>query len=197
MNPRLSIPIPERMAKLPRDARGYPIPVTVYRDSEGRPYFTVNDEIRRQQIIRNDLCPICGSKLLRGRWFVGGPASAFHERGAYIDPPMHAECARYALQVCPYLAARHYDRRIDDRTLRGPHAPVVQFDPTVDPTRPTVFVAVMAVGQRLILFPDSKLVQYLAPRRPYRMIEYWRSGEQVDRLAVITGTELSPLWEEA
>jgi len=176
------VPIPARMRHLERDARGYAIPWTVFRDTSGRAHFTINDENRRQRVIREDRCPICLTKLLRGRWFVGGPASAFHAHGAYIDPPMHTECARYALQVCPYLAAPNYAKRLDDRTL-APGEPVpLLLDPTMDPQRPPLFVAVMATGQRLIredvdyAGTPVHLVRFLKPRRPYLRVEYWRDG---------------------
>src|SRR5215472_13925800 len=96
--------VPSRMAHLPLDPRGYPIPANVYRDAQGRPHFTINDDRKRLEQLRRDACPICDQSLYIGRWFVGGPLSAFHPNGAYIDLPMHHECATYALQVCPYLA---------------------------------------------------------------------------------------------
>lgn len=174
-----NVAIPARMAHLERDRRGYPIPVSVYRDSDGRPHFTIIDELKRQRVIADDRCPICGGKLTRGRWFVGGPMSAFNNRGAYIDPPMHGECARYALRVCPYLAAPNYDKRIDDKTLPpGDDAPLL-LDPTLIPERPDYFVAVMATGQKLIM--NGGVVQYIAPKRPYSKIEFWQYGQRVGK----------------
>src|SRR5262245_64789126 len=91
------VPVPARMLGLRARPAGYVVPWTVFRDSSGRPHFTINDEEKRQHVLALDCCPICSGKLLRGRWFVGGPRSAFDLAGAYIDPPMHMECARYAL----------------------------------------------------------------------------------------------------
>lgn len=173
--------IPDRMARLDRDKRGYPIPVSVYRDSAGRPHFTISNEQVRQRVITEDCCPICGGKLTRGRWFVGGPQSAFHVRGAYIDPPMHNECAHYALKVCPYLAAQSYARRIEDKTLAPGETPPMLIDPTMDPQRPDYFVAVMAVKQDLICLGNTDFVQYIKPRRPYSRIEFWKHGVHVGR----------------
>jgi len=155
----------------------------VYRDHAGRPHFTINDENKRQEIIQRDLCSICAQKLLRGRWFVGGPGSAFHERGAYLDPPMHDECVHYALRVCPYLAAPSYGKRIDARTLDPDHPPTILIDPTLDPERPEQFVAVMATGQKFILgelVPGVPFVQFVKPKRPYLRVEWWCAGEQVE-----------------
>lgn len=167
--------MPSRIAALPHDARGYYVPVMVYRDPEGRPHFQINDHDQRLRVIFEDLCSICGGKLTRGRWFVGGPASAFHAHGAYIDPPMHGECARYALQVCPYLAAPTYAKRIDGRTLKPDQRDaLLLLDPTQDPDRPPVFVAVMALATEIIEGGEK-----VKPARPYRRIEYWRAGARL------------------
>src|SRR5262245_21383278 len=175
-----AVPVPDRMLSLPRDPRGYCVPVTVFRDSAGRPHFTINDEEKRQAVLALDCCPICAGKLVRGRWFVGGPASAFHAHGAYIDPPMHRECAVYALSVCPYLAAPSYGRRIDDRTLPPGEVPLL-VDPTMDAVRPPVFVAGMATGQRFVFdeMVGLRFVRFVRPRRPFARVEFWKDGQPV------------------
>jgi hypothetical protein len=173
------VPIPPRMQQLPRDPRGYPIPATVL-VTAGRPHFTINDEATRQRLISEDRCPICGQRINGVRWFVGGPLSAFHLRGRYIDPPMHDECAHYALQVCPYLAAPNYSGRLDARTLSADDRMPVLIDPTMIPERPQLFVAVLALKQRFTVIPKTKHVLYIAPKRPYLRVEYWRHGERVD-----------------
>jgi hypothetical protein len=168
------IAIPERMRELPLDSRGYPIPVIVYRDTDGKPHFTINDSRAVDRVIRYDLCAICGTKLWRGRWFVGGPGSAFHEHGAYLDPPLHAECCEYALQVCPYLAAPKYAKRIDAKTLNPAKLnAALLVDHTQDPNRPETFVAVLARGQKMT---DNG---YFRPVRPYIAVHYWRAGKRV------------------
>lgn len=171
--------IPPQMQHLPKDRRGYPIPVGVLIDDDGRPHFTVNDELKRQQTIRRNLCAICGKKLLKVRWLVGGPGSAFHYRGSYIDPPMHEACAKYALTVCPYLAAPSYSKRIDDRTVDPAKIPgtVIFNDPTMMDHRPAVFVLAMTVGQGLIM--EGDFVRYIVPRRPLRKVEYWQGGQRI------------------
>jgi hypothetical protein len=100
--------------------------------------------------------------------------SAFHPEGAYIDPPLHYECMRYAVQACPYIAAPSYAGRIDDRTLREDDRPPLLVDPTMDASRPVVFVAAMATGQKLT---GNRLSPYVIPRRPFSRVEYWRHGK--------------------
>lgn len=176
MNPR-SIPVPERMAHLPLDKRGYPIFFGAMIDDDGTPYFTVNDDRKRELMVAHDLCSICGKTLLRGRWFAGGPASAFHERGAYIDMPMHDECVHYALRACPYLAAPRYGREVGQRQAESGKLGTVLVDPTMIEGRPDVFVAVMAIGQKMV--GDDPFHQYVKPKQPYRKIEFWRHGRQL------------------
>lgn len=177
-----TVPIPDRMKHLPLDRRGYPIPATVMIDDDGKAHFSVNVENIRQRLIKEDRCPICGGKLLRGRWSVGGPASAFHEHGAYIDPPMHYECVRYAMQVCPYLAMPSYTKRIDDKGVDYSKVPgdiIIQTDPTMIDNRPDPFVMVMHVGQEWAPFEGGWGVQYIKPKRPHRRYEFWSKGVEL------------------
>jgi hypothetical protein len=179
-----SVPVPERMARLPRDPRGYPIFAMALRDDAGRAHFTVNDEGLRRRLIRHDRCSICGGKLLRGRWFIGGEKSAFHPQGCYIDPPTHAECARYALRVCPYLASPTYASLIAGRTvpagIKTLDVTAVISPDTADEVRPALFVAVLARGQRA---KPTEAGPVLVPARPYITVEYWQHGQQLAREA--------------
>lgn len=173
--------IPFHMRLLPLDSRGYPIPFIVMRDSTGKPHFTVNDETKRMLCFKHDLCGICGNKLTTGRWFIGGPLSAFDPHGFFVDPPMHAGCARFALQVCPYLANDHWaDKSIAGKSFGAEEREklgVALVEYTMLPGRPTIFVAAMAHSQRL--YGDG-LQTYVYPARPYRNVEYWRHGQRVD-----------------
>jgi hypothetical protein len=175
------VEVPVRMRHLPRDPRGFPIFAMAFRDSTGRAHFTINDETERMRMIHEDCCSVCGKKLLRGRWFIGGEKSAFHPRGVYLDPPMHAECARYALRVCPYLASPSYDKLIHGATMRDGSATLI--DPTsivspstADEVRPVLFVAVLARGQRTRMTEGGCVIK---PSRPYIRVEYWQHGYEL------------------
>jgi hypothetical protein len=160
------VPIPARMAKLPRDERGYPIFVMAYRDQQGRAHFTVNDEAIRRRLVRSDQCSICGGRLLRGRWFVGGARSAFDPHGAYIDPPMHLAAPKYAgLIGGRTIAADDSITLVDQQAIMSPS--------TANDVRPDYFVAVLARGQRNELMPTGYAI---SPTRPYITVEYWRHG---------------------
>jgi hypothetical protein len=184
-------PIPERMSLLPRDKRGLPIPFIVLRDATNTPHFTINDQTKVYRCVVNKLCGICGKPFetfhdSRGRpnprpqnagmTFVGGPMSALHKHGAYIDPPMHHECAEFALRVCPYIAAKHYDTRIDDRLAKKAElveGQVILKDPMMIPDRPEYFVAVTC--------SDYTVVNRQGYMKPANMIRlsWWKHGERV------------------
>ncbi len=166
------VAVPPAMQALPRDARGFPIPAIVLRDAAGRPHFTINDNRKVVQALEEDRCTICWNRLTRGRWFLGGPLSALHPQGAYNDPPTHRECAHYALQVCPYLAAPHYAKRVADGRRVAQAGLGIGINPSSDTERPALFVLVMAVGQSV----RWSALPTIRPRRPYRAVEYWQSG---------------------
>jgi hypothetical protein len=183
----MNIPIPSRMKHLKHDSRGYPIPDGLYIDQNGRAHFTINDETKRLRHLIGRLCPICGLRLKPPMWFVGGPGSAFDPNGAYIDLPMHDECAHYALQVCPYLAAPNYARRIDGATLPDgvPHPTLI--DQTVDPNRPKFFVAVCC--KKFVLIKGGR---YVRPIRPYKQVEFWQHGQMISVPSEVTAMQLAP-----
>ena len=99
------VPMPAALAKRPRDVHGYPITfVTVVEN--GRPDFTTVDGRQVVSCIKGYLCGLCGTSLGVRREaqiaFIGGPSAI--EQLAFLDPPMHPECAAYAMEVCPHLA---------------------------------------------------------------------------------------------
>jgi len=171
--------MPSRIAALERDHRGYPIPWNVLRADDGTPLFTINDDRKHWRAIRERICPICGVRLGRWLWFVGGPLSAFDPNGWYLDLPGHVECLEYALATCPYLAAPQYSKRlyvIDPAKL--PQGLPILLDETLIPERPVVFVVVTGSG---IEYRDrGLLLPYVRPRRPLLEWRFWRHGEKID-----------------
>jgi hypothetical protein len=172
------VSMPPRVAALPRDRRGYPIPFIVQRDGNGDPIFTMNDTRLVARAAREGLCGICGQRLGAFKALVGGPASAFHPRGAYYDGPMHRDCAEFALQVCPWLAVPRWSKRIGTRAVRPGAIPqgsvLIVEDQTMHPDQPPVFV--MVIAKCVNRFPDGRH----KPVRPYESVSYWRAGEAID-----------------
>lgn len=99
----LSIEIPKRVSRLPRDARGLPIPFVTFVDPvTGKPDFRVLDVQRQALCIKNKQCAICGQQLGKFIAFIGGPKSG--ESRAFVDPGMHRQCAEFAAKVCPFIS---------------------------------------------------------------------------------------------
>jgi hypothetical protein len=104
-----AVEVPKRL-KANRVFAGMPVPFT-FLWVDGKPDFTVVDREPWLRCVKYKLCGLCGQKLgLSGMWFIGGPGSM--QSRLFFDPPMHRECAEYALKVCPFLATpRDYSER--------------------------------------------------------------------------------------
>lgn len=95
------VPMPKRIAELPRDPeRHYPIPFFVS-IVEGKADFRVADAQKALICLKEKRCWICGQPLGRYLAFVIGPMCAINRVSA--EPPMHRDCAEYSVRVCPFL----------------------------------------------------------------------------------------------
>lgn len=173
---------PARIQRLPHDKRGFPIPWNVVRNTDGSAAFTVNDTRKSWIAISEGLCPICGEKLGRWKWFCGGPLSAFDPNGWFLDLPGHRECIEHALKTCPYLSMPKYLGRIDvPNPEKLPPEAHVLVDETVIPERPVVFVAVAAI--KIDIQPyggmNGLAAPYVRPTRPLLNWTFWRHGQQL------------------
>lgn len=150
------------------------------RDRTGKPMFTINDTPKMERCIRQKLCSICGKKLTEGYWCVGGSRAFLHEFGVFIDPPLHRECAEYALKVCPFLAARSFSKSIGDARLDPKQAPqglqLIEADFT-GPIRPERFGLGLTIDYPK-LYGDPGRRRYQIDH--WRYIEWWRQGQRID-----------------
>lgn len=107
--PRANLPpMPPRIASLPVDDRGYPVPWFVAW-IDGKPDFRVIEPLRMHKAIHFHRCWICGEILGARRAFVVGPMCIVNRVSA--EPPSHRECARFAAQACPFLTLPKAVRR--------------------------------------------------------------------------------------
>lgn len=115
MTPREDVPMPPRIATLPRDARGYPVPWFVeWRD--GVPLFPVLDPRKWSRAVRHHLCWVCGQPLGRMMVFPIGPMCAINRITS--EPGCHRDCAIYSVKVCPFLVNPNM-RRVPFDKYRG------------------------------------------------------------------------------
>jgi hypothetical protein len=105
--------MPDRVARLPRDPRGYPILASITRADGGYDFRGIEwPTVLR--LLRERRCGICGESL--GYWmtFISGPEGIANR--VFSDPAMHPECAAYAVAVCPYLAYARTPRQLSAAT---------------------------------------------------------------------------------
>lgn len=106
------VPMPDRIARLPRDLRGMPIPKFVVIRPDGTPDFRVASQFFAIQAKKRNLCWICGETLGRNLSFIGGPLLAINRQSA--EPPSHRACAEYAIQICPFMFDARSHRNAKD-----------------------------------------------------------------------------------
>lgn len=100
--------VPDRMASLPVDKHGRPVPWFVAW-IDGQPDHRIVDTPKLGQAVRFRLCWLCGQALGRYLACVIGPMCAVNRVTA--EPPCHRDCAVYAAQACPFLTTPSMRRR--------------------------------------------------------------------------------------
>lgn len=168
-----SIAIPDLMkglAKgLAKDVRGYPIPFTVKFGPDGLPDFRVVDENRWLEAVTERRCGICGGRLHGHVAFVGGPRSMRHS--LFYDAAMHPGCARYAVQVCPFIAAPKFAYSRAEPNMPG--VSIVTLE-TATTTRPDYFGLGITRGFTVVQNgPEPALKAY-----EWAGVEWWKEGVQ-------------------
>lgn len=106
-------PLPPRIARLPVDERGYPVPFFV-QWLDGKPDFRIIDSRRMKACKVGGLCWVCGQGLDDTFAFTIGPMCAINRTTQ--EPPSHLECAEYSVKACPFLTRPHMKRREDEFT---------------------------------------------------------------------------------
>lgn len=96
------------MARLPLDARGYPVPWFVAW-IDGAPDFRVIGPGKLAKAVNYKLCWLCGEPLGRFGAFVIGPMCALNRTSS--EPPSHRDCAIFAATACPFLTRPNAERR--------------------------------------------------------------------------------------
>lgn len=102
--------MPGRIANLPKDKHGRPVPWFVA-FIDGKPDFRVIRMGGIQIAHARRLCWVCGVPFQRqeDRAFVVGPMCAVNRTSA--EPPSHLDCAVYSATQCPFLATPNMVRR--------------------------------------------------------------------------------------
>jgi hypothetical protein len=105
---------PIEVERLPIDERGFVVPWFVDWPN-GKPDHRVVDGRKFRQAIKEQRCWLCGGRLGRIKASVIGPMCAVNRITS--EPPCHPQCARYAVQACPFLSrprARRNERNLPE-----------------------------------------------------------------------------------
>lgn len=106
--PDTTIPVPPRMAALPTDKHGRPVPWFVAW-IDGQPDFRVIRPGGIQQALKQRKCWLCGGRMGPNTAFVIGPMCVVNRNTA--EPGSHLSCAKYAAVACPFLSNPSMRRR--------------------------------------------------------------------------------------
>jgi hypothetical protein len=166
--------IPFRLSRRPRDQRGFVIPFAQFIKADGTPDFRVMDERRTALAVRRRLCGLCGEPMRGDVYFIGGPLCV--ENGFFYDPPLHDECARYAIQTCPHLArAKGRYAPTPDLYEKG----VVLIAGAMDVSKKAEWFGLMrSTGYQSGYSDEGMLV--IKANMPWVSVEHWRDGGRID-----------------
>lgn len=144
--------LPPRIATLPKDHRGFPVPWFVQWMEGGRPCavgtgepdFRVIDTEKFRIAMRSPRCWICGQPMGVHRVFAIGPMCSINR--IISEPPSHRECSEFAVKACPFLAnprMRRNEKNLPEHGEipgfhldRNPGAICLWETPTYKPFRP-------------------------------------------------------------
>jgi hypothetical protein len=168
----MMVDIPYRLAGRPRDARGLVIPFVQFIKADGTPDFRVLDDALMARAVRHRLCGLCGDKIRGDVYFIGGPLCV--ENGFFYDPPMHKDCARYAICTCPHLARS-----------KGRYAP--QPEPGTTGPGIALIAGAMDISKKAEWFGLMRATGYqsshtetmmlvIKAKLPWVSVERWRDG---------------------
>jgi hypothetical protein len=175
MSERAFIEMPDRIAHLPRDERGFPVPRFV-EWIDGKPDFRVVSPRYMEACVRHDNCWLCGGRLGRNKAFVIGPMCGINRINS--EPPCHYECARFAARNCPFLTrplARRNERDLPEEARQAAGIPIAR-NPGCCLIWVTPFYRPFKSGHG----NSGVLFELGAPER----IEFWAQGRPATRAEV-------------
>lgn len=172
----VDVEMPPRVAALPRDRVGRPVPWFVAWIA-GLPDFRVIAPGKIEEALREGLCWVCGTRItLTVGTFVIGPMCAINRNTA--EPPCHNLCAQYAAAACPFLATPRMVRRENGLPdgVRDPAGVMIRRNPGV--------TLLWTTGRFDVWFPEpggSPLITL----GPAIRVEWIREGRPASRAEVV------------
>jgi hypothetical protein len=180
-------PLPERVARLPKDERGYPVPwfvqwmkdgeVAAPNDPTAKPDFRIIDAAKMQRCFSAARCWVCGDALGRHRVFVIGPMCVINR--VTMEPPSHRDCAEFAAAACPFLIRPRQKRNMKNMPS---HAPMPGMGVERNPGCMCLYET---AGYRRFMTPTGPLVRLDPPSR----VDWWAEGRTATRDEIMESIE--------
>ena len=172
MQRTLNGPVPDRIARLPRDVRGYPVPFFV-EWAGGKPLFPVMDPDKMKACMRRSLCWICGEPLGAYKAFAIGPMCTVNRISA--EPPQHVDCAKFATANCPFMTQPLAKRTPMDKfgPVQKPGGVMIERNPGV--------TAIWVTKSFSVIRDAGKPLWRLGPATT---LQFWARGRQATRREV-------------
>lgn len=168
--------MPDRIAALPRNAKGFPIPYFA-EEVNGERDFRVVSAVKMAHAVRNDLCWVCGERLGKFKAFVIGPMCGINR--TISDPPSHRDYAIFSARNCPFLSNPLASRRTSNLPENGQDA--ARFGIKRNPGAVGVWITQSykpfraPAGNAGILFSIGDPTEVL----------WFANGEPADRMAIV------------
>jgi hypothetical protein len=176
-------PLPPRIARLPKDYRGFPVPYFVQWFKEGAasdygidgayPDFRVINSRRMDKCFSQSRCWVCGDVLGRHRVFAIGPMCVINR--VTMEPPSHRDCAEFAAKACPFLIRPRMRR--NEKGLPA-HAPMPGFG--ID-RNPGCIALYETSAYRRFRTATGPLIRLEPPDQ----IDWWAEGKEATRAEVL------------
>jgi hypothetical protein len=168
--------LPSRMASLPVDHRGFPVPFFVAWD-KGEPVFPAMDPVKLAQCINHKRCWVCGGQLGKFMCFVIGPMCGVNRVSS--EPPCHLDCAEFSVKNCPFLTQPRMRRIItqDGSKIDIPHNPPAGI---MIERNPGVAMIWTTTSYRVDKQPRGVLLRIGEPHH----VTFWAHGRRATRAEV-------------
>jgi hypothetical protein len=174
-------PAPARIARLPKDRRGYPVPWFLEwmkdgnpaspNDAGAQPDFRIIKYRAREHAWIKKFCWICGEPMGVHRVYVIGPMCVVNR--TTMEPPCHRDCAEYAAKACPFLVRPRMRRLPQDDLVFASGG--LRIDGEMIPRNPGA--CCLYEARDATPFRDGKggwLIRLGAPAR----VDWWAQGRQ-------------------
>jgi hypothetical protein len=178
---------PVRIARLPKDHRGYPVPWFVAWFLDGREVgprvagaksdFRILGSGKRELAVRKRLCWICGEPLGVHQVFAIGPMCAVNR--TTMEPPGHRACMEYSATACPFLTvpARRRDERGLDEIEHSVAGVMIKRNPGA--------IALWESAYRPFKVDNGWLIRLSEPQR----VDWWTQGRHATRAEIEAALE--------